>query len=426
MGADAFQYLSLTLDVFLVDLLLSGDNAVVIALACRSLPAPQKRQGMLFGAGAAIALRILLALIASAFLRIPLLRLIGGLALVAIAIQLIVDEPPGGAAQGGAGSRGPTTSISSAVRTIVIADVVMSADNVIAVAAVAQGNVTVLVLGLLISVPFLMGGSWYVSSLLVRFPWLVPLGGALLGWFAGDIASSDVLYADWIEHQAPALRLAVPALCALYVLLQARIMADARPAARAMRPARETRQPPAAPVPVIASGSAGSAVVAASADPAGARFAPAGDDAIASAVPAGPEPTPRASAAVATAPAPFRPRRSTLLRWALGAAGFAGAIGLGSVAWTTRWLPSPGKLARYECSNGAFLYYRPGGQRIAVSRGDSVVNGVILYNNVIDWGNYHQASMKLGTVPPTRVLFGNAQTLQVEGGLFNDVTCRAR
>ena len=394
MGADgAFQYVGLTLDVFLVDILLGGDNAVVIALACRSLPAAQKRQGMLLGAGAAIALRILLSLGASALLQIPLLRLLGGLTLVGIAIHLIVDNGlRDDADRLGSGHGDPTMSISSAVLTIVVADVVMSADNVIALAAVAQGNVMVLALGLSLSVPFLMGGSWYVSSLLVRHPFLVPLGGAMLGWFAGRIASSDVLYADWVDHQSPALHVVVPALCALYVLLQARIMADARGAAMPLRPAQATRR----------------------------SFRSSAPPGVASVS------LPPSSSVDATGPARGRPQRSTLLRWAFGVMGMAGLVGLGILAWTTQWLPTPGELVRYECSNGAFLYYRPGAQRIAVSMGANRVNGVILSNNFIDWGNYHDASMKLGTVPPTRVTFGSAQTLRVDGGLFNGLACSAR
>jgi len=395
MGADsAFQSLGLTLDVFLVDALLSGDNAVVIALACRSLPASRRLQGMLLGAGAAIALRILLSLVASAFLQVPLLRLVGGLALVGIAIRLIVDEGlPDDADRAGSRFRGRSTSVSSAVLTIVIADVVMSADNVIALAAVAQGNVAVLVLGLSLSVPFLMGGSWYVSSLLVRLPFLVPLGGALLGWFAGSIAASDALYADWIDQQSPALHLVVPTLCALYVLLQARIMADARGAALALRPSRGSRAP-----------------VEGASHPSVASLPPA----------------PPSSAAVASGAARAGWRGSTLFRWGLGATGVAGAVGLGALAWNTQWLPTPARLARYQCSNGADLYYRLGGQRIAVSTGPNRVNGVILPNNFIDWGDYHDASMKLGTVPPTRIVFASAQTLRVDGGLFNGLTCSAR
>jgi YjbE family integral membrane protein len=395
MGADgAFQYLGLTLNVFLVDVLLSGDNAVVIALACRALPAHQKRQGMLLGAGAAIAMRVMLALVAGAFLQIPSLKLLGGLALIGIAIQLIID---GGLRDGTDLAEGKlarsTTSLSSVVLTIVVADVVMSTDNVIALAAVAQGNVAVLALGLSLSVPFLMGGSWYVSSLLVRLPSLVPLGGAMLGWFGGSIASSDVLYADWVDHQSPALHVAVPALCALYVLLQARIMAEARGGAMALRPTPRIGHPvesaPRADLVAVADATPSSVIVA----PGGARV---------------------------------EWHRATLLRWGLGATGVAGAIGLGVLAWNTQWLPTPAKLVRYECSNGAYLYYRIGGQRIAASVGDRRVTGVVLSNNLIDWGNLHAASMKLGTVPPTHVIFGSAQTLRVDGGLFDGQTCNAR
>ena len=198
MGADsAVQYLSLTFEVFLVDLLLSGDNAVVIALACRGLPEPQKRQGLVFGTAAAIGLRIVLTLAAGLVLRAPFLRLLGGLALIGIAIRLAA-EGEGSDSNGRAFPvrfQETRSRVFSAVRTIVVADLVMSVDNVLALAAVAGGNVVVLALGLLLSVPLLMAGGWYLSSLFARFPSLVSLGGAMLGWFAGDIVVSDTVYA---------------------------------------------------------------------------------------------------------------------------------------------------------------------------------------------------------------------------------------
>ena len=244
MGIDSIVlYLNLTLEVFFLDLLLSGDNAVVIALACRSLPDRQKRQAMLLGTGIAILLRVLLTLVASAVLQVPLLKLLGGVALTVIAIQLTLDDPyavigdneklPGG----GAGR----ADLLSVIGTVVVADLVMSTDNVVALAAVAKGSVAVLALGLLLSVPLLMFGSWYVTALLKRYPVLPRLGGAMLGWFAGDIAVSDPLYAGWIEQQSPALSVVVPVLVAAYVLLQSRIIEQSRASATALRPAHEPR-----------------------------------------------------------------------------------------------------------------------------------------------------------------------------------------
>ncbi|MEO8857398.1 MAG: YjbE family putative metal transport protein, partial [Burkholderiaceae bacterium] len=252
MGFDsAFQYLNLTLEVFFLDLLLSGDNAVVIALACRSLQVGQRRQAMLIGAGLGIALRILLTSIAGLVLRIPALKLLGGIALTAIAVQLTLDDPEPAPSSKAAGARAGSgrAEILSAIGTVVVADLVMSTDNVIALAAVAKGSVAVLALGLLFSVPLLMFGSWYVTGLLQRYPLLTQCGGALLGWLAGDIAVSDPLYAGWVAHQSPALGLVVPALGAVYVLLQSRIIQQARIGAAALRPVRRITLAAAKTVP---------------------------------------------------------------------------------------------------------------------------------------------------------------------------------
>lgn len=251
MGFDnLFHYVNLTVEVFVVNLLLSGDNAVVIALACRSLPPALTRRAMLIGIDGAIALRVLLTIFASYLLSIPLLKLAGGVALAAIAIKLTVEEAP--AAKSGSGPSRIPSGLWSAVGTIIAADLVMSVDNVVALAAVAHGSILILALGLLMSVPFLMFGSVFVAVLLKRYPLLKRGGGAMLGWLAGDIAISDPILVDWVNHQSPALTVVVPFLVAVFVVMESRIIEDARAAAHALRPRHTPRSaavtaPPAVP-----------------------------------------------------------------------------------------------------------------------------------------------------------------------------------
>jgi len=240
------HYLSLTLEVFYLDLLLSGDNAVVIAIACRSLPPDQTRRAMLIGIEGAVALRILLTTVAGLLLHIPLLKLVGGIALTGIAIKLTIEEA--GERKSAKGSARNPAGMWSAVGTIVVADLVMSVDNVVALASVAQGSIFVLAVGLLMSVPLLMYGSLFVTALLRRHPMLKRAGGALLGWLAGDIAISDPLIAEWVNQQAPALTIVVPILTVVFVLIESRIMEVAQSGALMLRPkARPSAgKPPAA------------------------------------------------------------------------------------------------------------------------------------------------------------------------------------
>ena len=267
MGFDnLFHYLDLTLEVFVVNLLLSGDNAVVIALACRSLPPALTRRAMLIGIDGAIALRVLLTVFASYLLSIPLLKLVGGVALAVIAIRLSIEEHPA-AKSDNRPSRIPP-GLWSAVGTIIVADLVMSVDNVVALAAVAHGSILILAIGLLMCVPFLLFGSVFVAVLLKRYPLLKRGGGALLGWLAGDIAISDPIIMDWVNQQSPALTVVVPFLVAVFVVMESRIMEDAQAAAYALRPTLRpkpaaitvppavTKQAPATPTAAVASRSA--------------------------------------------------------------------------------------------------------------------------------------------------------------------------
>ena len=187
------------LQIIWIDLLLSGDNAVVIALACRSLPEKQRKWGILLGAGAAVGLRILFALAVSYLLGIPFLKVVGGLLLLWIAVKLITDN------EGEAHDVAASDSLWKAVRTIAIADAVMSLDNVVAIAAASRGHPELFIFGLLLTIPLIIFGSQLVLALLTRFPLLIWAGAALLGWIAGEMLVGDVMSLQYLQQFDPAL-----------------------------------------------------------------------------------------------------------------------------------------------------------------------------------------------------------------------------
>ena len=169
----------------LANVLLSGDTAVVIAMAARGQPASQQKKAIVFGSGAAIVMRIVLTLIAVKMLGLPWLKLVGGLALVWIGASLMSDE------QEQHDQAAQPIGIGAAVRTILVADLVMSLDNVLAVAAAAQGNTPLLVIGLAVSIPLIVFGSTLILKVMDRFPVIIVAGAALLGWLAGEMMLTD-------------------------------------------------------------------------------------------------------------------------------------------------------------------------------------------------------------------------------------------
>jgi YjbE family integral membrane protein len=176
-----------------INALLSGDNAVVIALACRGLPEHQRKVGMLLGAGAAIVLRVIFTIIIAYLLGVPYLTLIGAVLLLYIAIELVMPKDHGDESKVKAGD-----TLIKAVTTIAIADVVMSLDNVIAIAAAADGNWTLIILGLLISVPMIIAGSAILLALIDKFPVIVWGGAAILGFVAGEMLVKDVAVINYL------------------------------------------------------------------------------------------------------------------------------------------------------------------------------------------------------------------------------------
>lgn len=172
-------------EIIWINILLSGDNAVVIAMACRGLPPEQRLWGMVLGAGVAVLLRIIFTVIIATLMLMPYLKLIGGLALFYIAVKLLVPEHDD---DGGVET---VAHLWRAVRIVAIADIVMSLDNVIAIAAAAKGNIVLLILGLAISIPLIVAGAALIMRLLDRFPILVWAGAALLGWIVGEVIATD-------------------------------------------------------------------------------------------------------------------------------------------------------------------------------------------------------------------------------------------
>ncbi|MGL5165786.1 MAG: TerC family protein [Afipia sp.] len=177
-----------------INVLLSGDNALVIALACRGLQPQQRVWGMVLGAGVAVLLRIIFTFIVVTLMTLPYLKLIGGLALLVIAAKLLVPEKED---EDGVQA---AAHLWAAVRIVAIADIIMSLDNVIAVAAAANGSVVLLILGLAISIPMIVAGAALIMALLDRLPALVWLGAALLGWIAGEVIATDPAVAPWLHR----------------------------------------------------------------------------------------------------------------------------------------------------------------------------------------------------------------------------------
>jgi YjbE family integral membrane protein len=212
--------------IIIIDILLSGDNAVVIALACRNLPPEQRRQGVLLGVSGAIVLRVLLTLFAVGLLSLPYLKIAGALLLLWIGVKLILPEGEHDAAGVKANNH-----LWGAVRTIVIADFIMSLDNVLGVAAAAKGNLLLLVFGLLVSIPLIAWSSQLVLKLIDRFPIIIYLGGGLLGYVAGEMLSSDRLLDPLLELMPRVAHTLIPVTCAVLVVVLGKWLAKRSTAA---------------------------------------------------------------------------------------------------------------------------------------------------------------------------------------------------
>ena len=219
------------LQIILIDILLGGDNAVIIALACRNLPKRQRQLGVIWGAAGAIVLRVILITVAVALLQIPLLKLVGGALLLWIGVKLLAPADDGH----GHEKLHASDKLLAAIKTIIVADFVMSLDNVVAIAGVAEHadpahRTGLIVFGLLVSVPFIVFGAQIILKLLDRFPLIVTGGAALLGWIAGGLIVSDPVLVPRLPD-GQVLHYAASTAGALAVVIAGRWLARRRSAA---------------------------------------------------------------------------------------------------------------------------------------------------------------------------------------------------
>ena len=212
--------------IILINIVLSGDNAVVIALAARSLPPRQQKLAVFWGAGAAVLMRIVLTVVAVELLRYPYLKLVGALLLFWIAVKLLMPE------DGGGDDVESSDNLWAAIKTILIADLVMSLDNVIAVAAAAKGSLLLLILGLAISIPLVVFGATILMKLMERWPIIITIGAGLLGWVAGEMMVTDPSIKDWVDVSAAYLHWVAPATGVVFVVVVGKWLAARAEAAR--------------------------------------------------------------------------------------------------------------------------------------------------------------------------------------------------
>jgi YjbE family integral membrane protein len=198
------QFWVAAVEIIVINILLSGDNAVVIALACRNLPQRQRRLGIFWGVIGAIVLRVILTFFAVTLLQLPYLQLVGAALLLWIGVKLIAEDDEGDH------EIDSSDRLMSAVKTVILADLVMSIDNVIGVAGAAKGSLLLLIFGLVISIPLVVLGAQLILKLIERFPFLVIAGGGLLGYIAGEIAVDDAAIKGWVVAHAAYLHWLAP------------------------------------------------------------------------------------------------------------------------------------------------------------------------------------------------------------------------
>src|SRR5262245_35785742 len=197
--------------IMMINIMLSGDNAVVIAMASRGLPPKQQKQAILFGSFGAIVLRVILTFFAVILLTLPWLKLIGAVLLVYIGVKMLIPDEEETELAG-------HTKLWAAIKTIIVADLIMSLDNVIGVAAAAKGSLVLLILGLAISIPLIIYGSTLLLKLMNRYPIIILIGGGILGWVAGEMAVTDPAISAWVDREAHWLHEVTPIALALLVV----------------------------------------------------------------------------------------------------------------------------------------------------------------------------------------------------------------
>ena len=207
------------LQIMLINVVLSGDNAVVIALACRKLSPAHQKQAFLWGSVGVVVLMVLLTIFVVFLLSLPYLEIVGSAMLLWIGVKLLVAED-----EGDDGKVEQKSTLAAAIRTIIIADMIMSLDNVLAMAAAAHGHTWMLIAGLVITVPVILFGSALLMKLMERFPFVVMIGAALIGWVSGEMVISDPAIKGWVDANAAFLHTASPIACAVLVIAAGKLL----------------------------------------------------------------------------------------------------------------------------------------------------------------------------------------------------------
>jgi YjbE family integral membrane protein len=238
------QFWIAILQIIAIDIMLGGDNAVVIALACRRLPEAQRKQGIFWGVVGAIVLRVVLIFFALQLLAIPFLKIVGALLLLWIGVKLLLPED-----EEGHGNVEGATSLAGAIKTIIVADAVMSLDNVIAVAGAAKGDIGLVVFGILVSIPIVVWGSQFVLKLMDRYPVVITFGAALLGWIAGDMFVTDVALRSYLEGAPGWLHYVTAIAGAAFVVIIGKLRASRSERAKVALAMRALAESPAPAAP---------------------------------------------------------------------------------------------------------------------------------------------------------------------------------
>ena len=218
-------WLVAVLQVIAIDIVLGGDNAIIIALACRNLPKHQRRAGIIWGAAGAIILRVIMVFFATNLMEVSGLRMIGGILLIWIGVKLLTE----GETQNLDGKINQSSNLLTAIRTIIIADFVMSLDNALAITAAAKGDIGLVVFGLLLSVPIIIWGSSLILRLMERFPVISTAGAGLLGWLGGSLMISDKLLAKFTAMLPPATPTIAAAIGVIFVIAIGKFLAKPKP-----------------------------------------------------------------------------------------------------------------------------------------------------------------------------------------------------
>lgn len=393
------------LGVLLVDILLSGDNAIVIALVCRSLPKRQQNRVMWLGILGAFLARLLLTFVATLAMQLPLIKLVGGLLLLKISVGLIIDnidaQQPTEDESLDAGE-----SVYAAAKTIIVADIVMSLDNVLALSAVTQNSFQMLVLGLVLSIPILMFGSIYIARLLDMFPVFLWIGAAILGGVAGGLLIDDPLFGGAFSGDSSLSHFVVPVLAAVFVVQISRIILRNRAVLQHVPPPpslfhifRGMHQPPVSQ-PV------------------------ASDMPVVDRLPDANEVLQAPVHSEVSVPAPMVHRPQKDYRVVAGIGVFVLLVGWAIYALVSvEPPPVPERVAAYRCKEPAFtVHYRASARQIRFAASKGVVDAQLAEDRIV-WANYEEATKLLHFKPPLKLLASQPEQLEFFGGDVEHAVC---